>query len=78
MRINNLPFCPNPSPNLTGVTLSLSLSQSHTLQKSHTTPLHILSAMVTHKYKCLWGMGGKGRGSSLQEGASHTYTIRLI
>ena len=37
-----------------------------------------------HKYKCLWGVGGKGqdsggkgRGSSLQEGGSHTFTLRL-
>ena len=32
-----------------------------------------------HKYKCLWdvGGGGKGHGSSLQERASHTYTLRL-
>ena len=28
-------------------------------------------------YKYLWGVGGKGRGSSLQERASHTYTLRL-
>ena len=26
-----------------------------------------------HKYKCLWTVGGKGRGSSLQEGVSHIY-----
>jgi len=25
-----------------------------------------------HKYKCQWGIGGKGRGSSLQERALHT------
>ena len=30
-----------------------------------------------YKYKCLWSVGGKGRGSSLQEGALHTYTLRL-
>ena len=34
-----------------------------------------------HKYKCLWDVGGggegKGHGSSLQEGTSHTYTLRL-
>ena len=30
-----------------------------------------------HKYKCLWGVGGKGWGSSFQEGVSHTYTPRL-
>ena len=30
-----------------------------------------------HKYKCLWGVGNMGRGSSLQEEVSHTYTLRL-
>ena len=25
----------------------------------------------------VWGVGGKGRDSSLHEGASHTYTLRL-
>ena len=30
-----------------------------------------------HKYKCLWDVGDKGWGSSLQEGALHTYTLRL-
>ena len=30
-----------------------------------------------HKYKCLWGVGGKIRGSSFQERTSHTYTPRL-
>ena len=30
-----------------------------------------------HKYKCSWGVGGKGWGLSLQEGVSHTYTLRL-
>ena len=30
-----------------------------------------------HRYKCLWDVEGKGRGSSLQKGASHTYTLRL-
>ena len=30
-----------------------------------------------YKYKCLWSIGGKGRGSSLQKRASHTYTLRL-
>ena len=32
---------------------------------------------LLHKYKCLWGVGGKGQYSSFQEGASHTYTLRL-
>ena len=30
-----------------------------------------------YKYKCLWSVGGKGRGSSLQEGVSHIYILRL-
>ena len=30
-----------------------------------------------HKYKCLWGVGGKGQNSSLQEGVLQTYTLRL-
>ena len=25
----------------------------------------------------MWGVGGKGRGSSIQEGVSHIYTLRL-
>ena len=40
----------------------------------HRTPLMRWSL---HKYKRLWGMGDKGRGSSLQEGISHIYTLRL-
>ena len=28
--------------------------------------------------KCLWGtVGGKGRGSNLQEGVLHTYTLKI-
>ena len=30
-----------------------------------------------HKYKCSWSVGGKGRSSSIQEGVSHTYILRL-
>ena len=30
-----------------------------------------------HKYKCLWDVREKGQGSNLQEGDSHTYTLRL-
>ena len=30
-----------------------------------------------YKYKCLWSVGGKGWGSSPEEGVSHTYTLRL-
>ena len=40
----------------------------------HCTPLVRWSL---HKYKCLWGVRGKGQGSSLQERDSHTYTLRL-
>ena len=29
-----------------------------------------------YKYKCLWGIGGKGWSSSLQGRTSHTYTLR--
>ena len=32
-----------------------------------------------HNNKCLWGVEwGKSWGSSLQEGALHTYTLRLV
>ena len=41
---------------------------------NHSTPLVRWSL---YKYKCLWGVGGKGRGSNLQERASHIYTFRL-
>ena len=30
-----------------------------------------------HKYKYLRSVGGKGRSSSLQEGFSHIYTLKL-
>ena len=30
-----------------------------------------------YKYKYLWDVGGKSWGSSLQEGVSHIYTLRL-
>ena len=30
-----------------------------------------------YKYKCLWSVGGKDQDSRLQEGVSHTYTLRL-
>ena len=30
-----------------------------------------------HKYKCLWDVGGKDRGLSFQELASHIHTLRL-
>ena len=43
-------------------------------KKDHRTPL---VWWWLHKYKCLWGVGGKGRDLSIQEGGSHTYTLRL-
>ena len=43
-------------------------------QWHHYTPLVQWSL---HKYKCLWGVGGKGRGSSIHEGVLHIYTLRL-
>ena len=33
--------------------------------------------LTPNKYKCLWGVGDKSRDLSLQEGVSHTYTLRL-
>ena len=48
------------------------------LEFTNSKPLHTLSAMVTSQaYKCLWSVGGKDRDSSLQKGASYTYTLRL-
>ena len=32
---------------------------------------------LLHKYKYLWGVGGKGRCSNLQKGAIHTNTLKL-
>ena len=40
----------------------------------HRTPLVRWSL---YKYRCLWGVGGKGWGSTLQERVWHTYTLRL-
>ena len=37
----------------------------------------LLVRWLLYKYKCLWGVGAKRRGSSLQEEASHTHTLRL-
>ena len=42
--------------------------------KDHHTPLVRWSL---HKYKYLWGVGGKDRDSSLQERTSYTYTLKL-
>lgn len=30
-----------------------------------------------YKYKCLWDVEGKDRGSNLQERVSHTYVLSL-
>ena len=57
-------------PNL----FSLNFVLLETFTDYHHTPLVRWSF---HKYKYLWGVGGKGRVSSLQEGASHTYTLKL-
>ena len=38
---------------------------------------HLIINKSLHKYKCLQGVADKGRGSSLQEGVSHTYTLKL-
>ena len=40
-------------------------------------PPHTLGVMITPQVQVLVECGGKGRGSSLQEGASHTYTLKL-
>ena len=32
---------------------------------------------LNHKYMCLWSVEGKSRGSSFQEEASNTYTLKL-
>ena len=36
-----------------------------------------LAQWSLHKNKCLWDVRGKDWASSLQEGNSHTYTLRL-
>ena len=43
----------------------------------HKSDIKIFLKWSLHKYKYLCGVGGKGWGSNLQEGASHTYTLRL-
>ena len=53
------------------LTNSISIETS---PNDHHTPLVQWSL---HKFKYLWGVRGKGRGSNLQEEASHTYTLRL-
>ena len=40
-------------------------------------PPHILGVMITPQVQVLVECGGKGRGSSLQEKVSHTYTLKL-
>ena len=50
------------------------LSKKNNKRTDHRIPLVRWSL---HKYKCLWGVGDKDQSSSFQEGASHTYTLRL-
>ena len=50
------------------------LSKKNNKRIDHRIPLVRWSL---HKYKCLWGVGDKDQSSSFQEGASHTYTLRL-
>ena len=45
-----------------------------TSPNDHRTPLVRWSL---HKFKYLWGVGGKDRSSNLQERVSHTYTLKL-
>ena len=41
-------------------------------------PISYMHLGTTVSLTCeVWGVGGKGRGSSLQEGTSHTYTLKL-
>ena len=54
------------------ITLSLHTNISPITQKeNHRTPL---VRWLLYKYEYLWGAWGKGRSSSLQEGASYTYS----
>ena len=41
------------------------------------TILALLVQWTLYKYKCLWGVGIKGRDSSLQKRVSHVYVLRL-
>ena len=50
------------------------LSKKNNKRTDHRIPLVRWSL---HKYKYLWGVGDKDQSSSFQEGASHTYTLRL-
>ena len=54
--------------------LQIQLPSTKSPPPYHRTPLVWWSL---HGYKCLWSVGGKGRSSSLQEGALQTYTFRL-
>jgi len=47
------------------------------IESHHECEKREYNSQSLHKYKCLWGVGGKGQGSSLQEGALHTYILRL-
>ena len=33
--------------------------------------------LFAYKYKCLWNVGGKSRGSNIQKEVLHIYTLRL-
>ena len=33
--------------------------------------------LFAYKYKCLWNVGGKGRGSNVQKRILYIYTLRL-
>ena len=55
------------------LTLSLhaNISPINSQKENHRTPLVRWSL---YKYEYLWGVWGKGQSSSLQKGASHTYS----
>ena len=55
------------------ITLSLhtNISPINSQKENHRTPL---VWWLLYKYEYLWGVWGKGRSSSLQEGASYTYS----
>ena len=53
------------------------MCDTHINKKINLTTVHHWRDGHSTSIKCLWGVGGKGRGSSLQEGTSHTYTLRL-
>ena len=68
---------------ITRLFISLSHTHTHTHKPKAKIKMQLdyhripLVRWSLHKYKCLWGVGGKGRGLSIQEGVSHTYKHRL-